>query len=473
MESLATHMVFYYPFNYRQYHFEKLQRTLKQHQYFHFQINQSEFHESLYGSDVVVSHNLLTQFYYPFIEEKLLNTETSLVHFNRYSKSFSLSSEMKTKFETIPFTIHSADINLCPFGIGIVAIRIQLNDITDITSALSFAHYFRVLHPKVDEELGATYTVDEINFENPEQILMEKLAPFLEKFFVDYSYVGKTINKMPFFEDERMYVSAFMQVDPQVEIGEEILYRAGQLNGRDEDGKPYISSTNEQYIKDFVTEHCYDRWADQFYIMTTLQGHIHLSNYEEKKLSKYISNFHSTTYYTVLIHYFYKLMLLKLAFEHSELKFNKDKDIVEDLIEQITKFASRYYFSEVSVRSEGKEITQFFRKVFQLEEKYKEIKETLDELYQVLEDRSADRLNQLLFILTIFSMISGIYGMNLVIDKLGEPISWSGIQGFTLFEWIAFILTIVGLTISTFLIVNQVYNLLSSFFIKKRRKQQQ
>ncbi|AWE07497.1 sugar phosphate isomerase [Lysinibacillus sp. 2017] len=473
MNPQATHLIFYYPFSFRQYHFEKLQRTLKQHQYFHFQIEQSEFHESLYGSDVVISHDLLTQFFYPFIEEKLLNAETSLVHFNRYSKSFSLLGEMKTKIETIPFTIHSADINLCPFGIGIVAIRVQLHELTDITSALSFAHYFRVLQPKIDEELGATYTVDGIPFENSEQILMKKLAPFLDKFFVDYSYLEKTIDKMPFFEDERMYVSAFMQVDQQVEIDEELLYRAGQLNGRDEDGKPYISSTNEQFIKDFVTEHCYDRWADQFYMMTTLQGHIHLTNYKEKKLAKCISNFHSTTYYTVLIHYFYKLMLLKLAFEHSELKFSKDKDIVEELIEQITKFASRYYFSEVSVRSEGKEITQFFRKVFQLDEKYKEIKETLDELYRVQEDRSADRLNQLLFILTVFSMISGIYGMNLVIEKLGEPISLSSIQGFTLFEWIAFILMVGGLTISIFLIFNQMYNLLSSYFNRRRRKQQQ
>ena len=165
-------------------------------------------------------------------------------------------------------------------------------------------------------------------------------------------------------------------------------------------------------------------------------------------------------------------MLLKLIFEHSELKFSKDKDIVEELIEQITKFASRYYFTEVSVRTEGKEISQYFRKVFRIDGLYHETKETLDELYRIQEDRSADRLNKLIFILTIFSMISGIYGMNLVIEMLGEPIQLSDIVDFTLFEWIALILAMLGLFTMAALIINQLFNFTTSIYGKIQRKRQ-
>ncbi|MGN7479254.1 sugar phosphate isomerase [Solibacillus silvestris] len=470
MNSLKSHYVFYYPFNYRQYCFEKFQQILKQHQFYHVKIDEHDFHHTLYGPDVEVSHELLKQFFYPFIEEKFLNDEISKLHFNRYSKSINGQGKMVTQFEVIPFTLLSADINLCPFGIGIVALRIQLADELDVDSALSFAHFFRVLEPKIDEELGAEILYEDFVFVNTEQLLFQKITPFLGKFFVDYSSIHKNISKIPFFEDERMYVSAFLHLEEDVELDNELLYRAGQLNGRDRYGNPYISSTNEHYIAEAVEACSYRRWAPDYYMMTTLQGHIHLTTVDGESMKRYLNSFHSISYYTVLIHYFYKLMLLKLVFEHSELKFSKDKDVIEELIEQITKFSSRYYFSEVSVRTEGKEISQYFRKVFRIKELYSETKETLEELYRIQEDRSTDRLNQLAFILTIFSMISGIYGMNLVIEMLGEPIRLSDIFKFTLFEWIAFILTLVGLLIMAVLVTNQMYSFTSSFFEKMRRK---
>lgn len=86
MNSLKTHYVFYYPFNYRQYDFEKLQQVLKRNKFYHFTIDEEEFNETLYGPDIKVSPQLLTQFFYPFMEEKLLNDEISVRNFNRYSK---------------------------------------------------------------------------------------------------------------------------------------------------------------------------------------------------------------------------------------------------------------------------------------------------------------------------------------------------------------------------------------------------
>ncbi|MEK5185105.1 sugar phosphate isomerase [Solibacillus sp. FSL W7-1324] len=472
MNSLKSHYVFYYPFNYRQYDFGKLQHELKRNKFYHFTIDEEEFNETLYGADIQVSPQLLTQFFYPFMEEKLLNNDISVRNFNRYSKKIHCEGKMKTAFDEVPFTLLSADINLCPFGIGILALRIQLADDVDMNAALSFGHYFRVLRPKIEEELGAEIYYDNFIFHNTDELLLKKIAPFLEKYFIDYSSIHKNISKIPFFEDERMYVNAFFHMGEDAEIDEELLFRAGQLNGRDNNGDPYISSTNEEYIKRFVEEHCYERWAPQFHIITTLQGQIHLSTMDDKSMYKSLNSFHSVSYYIFLIHYFYKLMLLKLVFEHSELKFSRDKDIVKELIEQITKFASRYYFSEVSARTEGKEISHYLRKVFRIDGLYRETKETLEELYRIQEDRSTDRLNKLIFILTIFSMISGIYGMNLVIEMLAEPFKLSEIFSFTFFEWTALILMVIGLMTLALLILNQVYKFSTSYYGKINRRRQ-
>ncbi|KYG90565.1 sugar phosphate isomerase [Metasolibacillus sp. FSL K6-0083] len=462
-----THFIFYYPFNYRQYDFRRFEKKLKEQQYYHFKMQNDSESQKYYGKNVDDSREALKQFFYPFIEEKLLNEQTSIIYFNRYTKLFQLDGEMITGFENIKYTIHSVDIMLCPFSVGIMSIRIQLHNVKDIQSALSFAHYFRVLNPKVEEDCGASLQLDKWSFENTEQMIFQLLAPFLNDFFVDYTHLQTTI---PFFEDERMYVSAFIQLEEGEEISEEFLFRAGQLNGYDKNGQQYMFTSNHDYIQRFVKKHSYDRYAPHYYMLTTLQSHMHISNQNSQFTKQMIAQFHSIIYYIVIIHYFYKLTLLKLTFENSELKYSRNKHIVEQLIEQITKFASRYYFTEVSMRAEGHELTHYFREVFRIDIQYREIKETLEELYRVQEDRAADRLNQLLFILTIFSMISGIYGMNLVIEELDEPLKWSSILGFTLFEWMAFILAIGGIAISVFLIFGQIFHIARSFVQKRNTR---
>lgn len=76
----------------------------------------------------------------------------------------------------------------------------------------------------------------------------------------------------------------------------------------------------------------------------------------------------SVHYYNLMLHYYYKIILLKVSYEHSEVSWAKDKRYVEELIELISKFYSRYYFEEVSARTEGKELTQKLREVFRLQD---------------------------------------------------------------------------------------------------------
>ena len=86
------------------------------------------------------------------------------------------------------------------------------------------------------------------------------------------------------------------------------------------------------------------------------------------------------------------------------------------------------------------------------------MKSTLTTLFQDEEKIKSKKFNSLLQILTFYTIISGIYGMNLVIEDLGGNIDWSKFAGFSLFEWIAVLVTGTGIVLSVFMVY---------FFIKR------
>jgi hypothetical protein len=119
-------------------------------------------------------------------------------------------------------------------------------------------------------------------------------------------------------------------------------------------------------------------------------------------------------------------MLLRLSFEYSELQWEKDEDYVEELIELITLFSSRYYFGEVSARTEGKELTQTYREIFHLHPMFEEVKQTLQELYRTQENKANKRHN--MFIHVNRSTVSGFMDES-GIRRLAQT-DWSKVPGY-------------------------------------------
>lgn len=184
-------------------------------------------------------------------------------------------------------------------------------------------------------------------------------------------------------------------------------------------------------------------------------------------MSKELSHYLGTHYYNFLLHYFYKIMLLRVSFEYSQIEWKKDEEYVKSLIKFITLFSSGYYSQEVSTRSEGKELTQMFQQAFNIDGLFKEVNNTLHELYKSQENNASDKMNTLLFILTIFTVISGIYGMNLVIQDWESPSAWREVSTYTFFEWISLITALSGIGLSAYLVATTFGKMLVS---KLRRK---
>lgn len=364
------------------------------------------------------------------------------------------------------------DVWLCPANIGMIATRVGLPEKCEVSEAINFAHFFRVLEPQLEEEMGAFLTVNGEHFDTFYTLIKKQLLPFVEQYLVEYKEVVQYGGRVPFIEDERMYTTGSLLTNGG-EVDETLLYRLGQMDGYGQDGRPFISTTNMEYIRRYIQEHMLDRWAPNAYTVTSNQAHMHITNAKQAKLLHSLETFYSTHYYTVIIYYFYKIILLKLSFEHSEIEWEHDKVIVDELIKEIMKFSSRYYFDEVAVRSEGREISTMLRKQFRITSQYEEIKETLNDLYRILEDQADERLNDLLFILTIFTVISGIYGMNLVIEDWGGDIDWSKAADYSIFDWIAFVVALSGIGLSCLLVVQLAYRTISRKIKKRIRQKQQ
>ena len=420
-------------------------QQLEQDHFNFFDLENDALEDAFYPDGIRISHKEIGQFFYPFMEEKFFPKRESDSGFFRFSKNIEQTGLLKMPLKIMPFQLISLDIWLCPASIGMIATRVKLIEDAELSDVLDFINYFRVLEPQLVEEMGASIEFDG-HFETYYELINKKLLPYFHHYLVKYDDIKQYGGEVPFFEDERMYTAAYLQTED--EIDQQHLFRIGQVDGYDQDGEAYISSSNPSYIDQYVAEHVYERWSPNAYKIISNQVHVELTNAHYANKLRAQHEFFSTSYYNLIVHYFYKVMLLKLTFEHSEVSWEKDKFIVDELIEQITKFSSKYYFDEVCVRSEGREISQLLRKQFRIDSQYNEIKETLNELYRVLEDQAGDRQNQLLFVLTVFSMISGIYGMNLVIEGWKDGFTFSDIGKYNFFEWIAFILAVTGLVLS-------------------------
>src|SRR5690606_26671788 len=117
-----------------------------------------------------------------------------------------------------------------------------------------------------------------------------------------------------------------------------------------------------------------------------------------------------------------------------------------------------------------KELSKMFREAFNIDSLFKEVNNTLHELYKSQENDASARMNMLLFFLTVFTVVSGIYGMNLVIKDWESPVGWKEISTYTFLEWVSLVTAVGGIGLSAYLITTYFSKLLLSKFRKKKLK---
>ena len=469
LEIIRAHMSFFLPFGYDSRKTDLVITTLFDNGYSYFHIKNAEEFNSTYGNDITVSGEELEQYFLPYIERKLFPSTIKDEGFHRFTKVFAEPYTLSVRDSLIPFIVRSIDIILGPFGIAFINLRTELaSDKTELSDVLDFMNHFRSLEPKLDENKGAQVLLPASEPKDSiHAFIFEHLCPFLSLYVLKDRNLTGYFGTLPYFDDDRMYATGFLFASTESLITEEHLFRVGNLNGRSPTGEPFIGSSNAGYIHKTVERTVHDRWAPHSYTVTTEHAFITITNQPTEQMQTSLAQYMGTHYYNFLLHYFYKIMLIRVAYEYSELVWNKDDEYVKSLTKLITLFSCWYYFKEISTRSEGKELAKMFRQSHNIENLFQEVNTTLHELYRNQESVAADRMNILLFTLTIFTVISGIYGMNLVISDWEEPFLWNTVFTYTFFEWISLLTALSGIGLSVFLVFTTVGN---SFWKKWRMR---
>ncbi|WP_058302312.1 hypothetical protein [Gorillibacterium timonense] len=421
-------------------------RKLREDGYEPFFLDNLDLEGEFYG-DFRVSHRNMERYYLPFTNNVLFPHAEDEDAFQRYSRKLNIDGVLRSLHNRTPFRILSADVFLCPFSLGFITVRVQLtNDKLTYTEALEFANRFRVLQDiSLPDDL--TYVeCDGREYKEVEDFIFKVVAASTLPFLDNSDQAGAYFETMPFFVDERMYVQAFYNFPEGTEIDREDLYRAGRIDGLNLSGKPNVSSSNMAYINAYLDKHAYERWApNTFYVMDE-NSFCCLTSRSGQMRKLLADQMYGEYYYGLLLNLFHKIVLLKLSNCYSTVRYDRNPDDIEDLIGQITKFSSKYFFLELVTQSQGREIFIQLRKLFGNNSLYEEVKQTLNDLYKYQADTTDRRTSNLIMIFTVYTVISGIYGMNQVIEDLkGPKIDWGVLRSYSLFQYIALVVTITGI----------------------------
>ncbi|WP_338782039.1 hypothetical protein [Metabacillus sp. FJAT-52054] len=461
---------FIFPFSLKHTNVMKIQQQLENSGYRFFHLDAKETENAYYGPGQSVSHDNMDQYFLPFIENLLFVHEPAKESLSRFSKSVQspirlLFGEDQRSYEA---EVLSADIFICPFEIGMISIRTRFTQSPlKLSEVMDFQNQFRVLDPKLVEKKNLRVMTKNSSYDSIQDYIFKEVAPgivpFIETGVNKSSYFGS----LPYFVDERMYIVSTL-VTRENHVTNEHLFRSGQVNGYDSKGNPFISAKNPEYIDHYAKTHTYSRWApqtnyvisDHAFTCLTQQG-------EHVPIIK--SEMFGQHYYNLLLHFFYKMVLLKLSYQYSLLYRRNKTNEIEQLIQTITEFSGKYHFKEISSRTEGQELAFLMNNVFHISTLYDEVKKTLDSLFRNQEKISAKRNNYLLFILTTYTVISGIYGMNLVIEDWKGKIDWRLMTQYSVFEYIAFGVAISGILMGIGLGAGAIFSLGRNFFNRKKR----
>ncbi|MDN4071819.1 hypothetical protein [Fictibacillus terranigra] len=460
---------FIFPFLIKPDNEQALMNDLLDENYQHFNIEDKQLEQAFYGENQRVSHRNMEHYYLPFTSKILFPTRKEDRGFQRFSKSIDQKVSVVSEYFTLPFLLLSVDVIICPFGLGFLSLRTEIanNDLT-YTEALEYAARFRVMEDRTTLDKKSQISYQGRTFNQVEHFIFETVAPMILPHFDKEGIKGSHFETLPYFIDERMYVQGFFSFEEGESIDESDIYRAGQLDGMDEKGQPFIGASSKRYLKGYIKEQTYCRWEPDTYYVTDRNSFCCLTNQQGEVLDSLISQMYGEYYYSLLLNLFHKIVLLKLANEYSQVKLESDREKVEDLIRSITRFSSEYFFLELASQTQGRELFVQLRKVFGTQELYDDVRNTLSSLFKYQSNFSSERNGYLLLILTVYTVVSGIYGMNLAIEDLKGDINWDKMAGYSLFESIALITAMSGLIIGILLGAKSIYN-----WVRKKRRVRQ
>ncbi|WP_139892316.1 hypothetical protein [Bacillus sp. D386] len=447
----SANFQFVFPFSLIRGKEDDLVEKLKKNQFKWFRLDNLEKEDDFYGR-FEIDHENMENFFLPFTNRILFPKKEDGKGFQRYSKMYLVSGTLQTKYCSTKFVVESIDITVCPYQLGFLTIRIHLEDqdqSLNLTEAIHFASEFRIME---QNQPTSKIIYEDQEFEHVERFLLDCLMPEIKKYMDDSTEDNAYFESFPFFENNHLYVQSLIGLVPDEKIEDYDVYRLGNLDGYSQNKNPYISCNNQQFIDQYMESIVYTRWAPFTYYIPDEQGIACITNRTNEAFNNIASTFYGEYYYGLMLTLFHKITLLKVANEYSRVRISQDTKQVEKLIHAINAFSSNYYFFELATNSKGRDIFIRLRERFKVDDLFEDTRATLQSLNQYQENFTSKQGNMLLQILTLYSVITGIFGMNLVSEQLKGNINWSSLlSSYNRLEYLALFVTLTGVFISIIL----------------------
>ncbi|EJS66216.1 MULTISPECIES: hypothetical protein [Bacillus] len=445
---------FIFPFSFKTGYEQNMFPFLQKNDFRPFRLDHLENENTYYGK-FQVSHQNMEAYYLSFTNKILFPQSEHQKGLQRYSKDLNLTGHLTTNLISVPFKIHSIDVTLCPYELGFLTIRTEVETAPNMTlsEAIEFAAHFRVLETKNDTTETICIECNGKQYSQVEKLIFGDLFHGLTDFFEKKRLRSSYFQTFPFFEDQRMYVQTLLSINKKSDLHVIDVYRASSLSGLTDNGKPYISANNVPYIQDYLTKHSYQRWAPNRYFI--MEEHIFtcITNEDEHEFAKLASQMYGEFYYALLLNLFHKVVLLKMANAYAELNIDQDTNEIEKLIYSINSFTANYFSLELVSQSQSEDIFFRLRKLFNIEVLYSNAKQNLDSLFKYQENVASKKDSLLLLILTLYSVVGQMLGFTMIdllrntdSNKISSPL-----------EFFALLIAISGIVISFILGAQSLY----------------
>src|ERR1700730_8403888 len=170
---------FIFPFSVNRNSQIKFKKQLQLDGFNPFSLGDTQQENMFYGPNNRVSHREMERYYQSITRSVLFpHKEDVEDSFQRYSKKTELDCAFHSEHSIIPFTIHSVDVIMCPFDLGFITIRTELNCKTlNYSLALEFAKRFRVLQNVTEQDDRSFVHHKHLEYKEVEDFIFEILVP--------------------------------------------------------------------------------------------------------------------------------------------------------------------------------------------------------------------------------------------------------------------------------------------------------
>lgn len=462
---------FIFPFSISRKAYDTIKQDLLLMDFIPFQLTNKSLEDRFYGPHHRISHLEMEHMFLPYANQFLFPKQIEdPLAFQRYSRELNMACEMHLDHTVLPFHVHSADVFLCPYEIGMITIRTELASSCTYSESIEFAKRFRALENLESADESSFIKTQHNTYYEMVEFFNGELVPGFFDWMDQDEQEDNTFAKLPFLINERMFTLSFYGLNAEETIMKADLFRAVRLNGFNASHEPYVGTSNSEYLESYVEERMYDRWAPNTYYIADEHVLSCVSTAPRSVELTLVNEMYGRYYYAFLLNLFHKIVLLKLSNHYGKLRLDRNRERVVDLIRGITLFSSRFYSREMAAESQLRDIFNLLRRMHSNDELLQDVKHTLTALYDYESNSTSKRSDYVLRILTVFTVISGIYGMNQVIDDLKAPVDWHKAIDYSLFEYIALSVTFLGISASIVLAMTTLWGIAKESWRNRKRQ---